>query len=216
MDGGDARLLEPVTGRIIGCAFWLPMRLGRLVELVCENALIYEMRKSGLGVGRQRGIVVFYDGVIVGDEVIFELKVDGVPSDVRVQQCRNDLRATGKPLCLLMNFGRARVPFRRITAQANREKNPPSSRFIRLQKEAPTAGRHCADDAEPEPTDKKRPLGCVGKFGCSDDISSRRFPRSAGANKRTIRALAATARSGCGVVFNRIGLLLCKASRVRQ
>jgi GxxExxY protein len=82
------------------------------------------MRKSELAVVQQRGIVVFYDDVIVGeqtadliveDQVIVELKVVGALSDVRVPQCRNYLRATGKPLCLQINFGRSKVEIRRVT-----------------------------------------------------------------------------------------------------
>jgi GxxExxY protein len=125
MDEGDARLLAPVTERIIGCAFRVANSLGHgFVEKVYENALAHEMRKCGLGVVQQRGIVVLYDDVIVGeftadllieDQVIVELKVVGALSDVHVPQCRNYLRATGKPLCLLINFGRPKVEIRRIT-----------------------------------------------------------------------------------------------------
>jgi GxxExxY protein len=128
MDGGDARLLEPLTERIIGCAFRVANALGHgFVEKVYENALAHEMRKCGLGAVQQRGIVVFYDDVIVGeftadllveDQVIVELKVVSALSDVHLPQCRNYLRATGKPLCLLINFGRPKVEIRRVTAQA--------------------------------------------------------------------------------------------------
>jgi GxxExxY protein len=128
MDEGDALLLEPVTERIIGCVFRVANALGHgFVEKVYENALAHEMRKSGLGVVQQRGIVVFYDDVIVGeytadliveDQVIVELKVVGALGDLHVPQCRNYLRATGKPLCLLINFGRPKVEIRRIAADA--------------------------------------------------------------------------------------------------
>src|SRR5271165_781499 len=128
MDVGDARLLEPLTERIIGCAFRVANALGHgFVEKVYENALAHEMRKCGLGAIQQRGIVVFYDDIIVGeftadllveDQVIVELKVVGALSDVHLPQCRNYLRATGKPLCLLINFGRPKVEIRRVTAQA--------------------------------------------------------------------------------------------------
>jgi hypothetical protein len=47
-----------------------------------------------------------------------ELKVAGALSDVHRPRCRNDLRATGKPLCLLINLGRPKVEIRRITAKA--------------------------------------------------------------------------------------------------
>ena len=124
MDGGDARLLDPVTERIIGCAFRVANALGHgFVEKVYENALAHEMRKCGLGAVQQRGIVVFYDDVIVGeytadllveDQVIVELKVVAGLSDVHLPQCRNYLRATGKSLCLLINFGRPKVEIRRV------------------------------------------------------------------------------------------------------
>jgi GxxExxY protein len=128
VDEGDARLLQPVTERIIGCAFRVANALGHgFIEKIYENALAHEMRKRGLGVVQQRGIIVFYDDVIVGeftadllieDQVIVELKVVGALSDVHVTQCRNYLRATGKPLCLLINFGRPKIEIRRIIGRA--------------------------------------------------------------------------------------------------
>jgi len=107
MDGGDKLLLGPVTERIFGCAFRVANALGHgFVEKVYEDALAHKMRKCRLGVVQQWGIVAFYDDVIVGeytadllveDQVIVELKVVGALSDVHLPQCRNDLRATGKP-----------------------------------------------------------------------------------------------------------------------
>jgi GxxExxY protein len=98
MDEGDARLLLPVTERIIGCGFRVANALGHgFIEKVYEDALAHEMRKSGIGVVQQRGIVVFYDDVIVGeftaglrveDLVIVEPEVAGALSDVHVPQCR--------------------------------------------------------------------------------------------------------------------------------
>jgi GxxExxY protein len=68
MDNGDARLLAPVTERIIGCAFRIANALGHgFVAKVYENALARRMRSCGLGVVQQRGIVVFCDDVIVGE-----------------------------------------------------------------------------------------------------------------------------------------------------
>jgi GxxExxY protein len=59
---GDARLLEPVTERIIGCAFRVANALGHgFVEKVYENALAHELQRCGLRAVRQRGIVVIYD-----------------------------------------------------------------------------------------------------------------------------------------------------------
>jgi GxxExxY protein len=79
------------------------------------------MRKSGLCVVQQRGIVVFDDDVIVReyvadllvkDQVIVEPRAQG---EVHVPQCRNYLRATGKPLCLLIDFGQPKLEIRRVT-----------------------------------------------------------------------------------------------------
>jgi GxxExxY protein len=127
MDEGDGLLLGAVTERIIGCAFRVANALGHgFVEKIYENALAHEMRKCGIGVVQQRGIVVFYDGVIVGEfnadllveeQVIVELKVVTALSDAHIPQCQNYLRATGKPLCLLINFGRPKIEIRRITAR---------------------------------------------------------------------------------------------------
>jgi hypothetical protein len=99
MDEGDGRLLEPVTERIIGCAFRVANALGHgFAEKVYENALAHEMRKRGLGAVQQRGIVVFYDDVIVGeftadllieDQVIVEL-IAGI---IRAAACRTRINA---------------------------------------------------------------------------------------------------------------------------
>jgi hypothetical protein len=55
--------------------------------------------------------------------------VVGALSDVHLPQCRNYLRATGKPLCLLINFGRPKVEIRRITAKPNRANHPLHPRY---------------------------------------------------------------------------------------
>jgi GxxExxY protein len=117
---------DGVTERIIGCAFTVANTLGiGFSEKVYENALAHEMPKRGLLVVQQRGIVVRYDDAVVGeyiadlvvdDRIIVELKVVKALSEQHVAQCVNYLRATGLDLCLLMNFGRSRIEFRRVAA----------------------------------------------------------------------------------------------------
>jgi GxxExxY protein len=117
---------DGVTERIIGCAFTVANTLGiGFSEKVYENALAHEMRKRGLLVVQQRGIVVRYDDAVVGeyiadlvvdDRIIVELKVVKALSEQHVAQCVNYLRATGLDRCLLMNFGRSRIEFRRVAA----------------------------------------------------------------------------------------------------
>jgi GxxExxY protein len=51
------------------------------------------------------------------DQVIVELMAVAALGDVHIPQCRNDLRPAGKPVCLLINFGRAKIEIRRVTGQ---------------------------------------------------------------------------------------------------
>ncbi len=113
-----------VSERIIGCAFRVSNGLGAgFLEKVYENALVHEMRKAGLVVVQQHGIVVFYDDIVVGqyavdllveDIVMVELKAVKALDNAHDAQCINYLRATGLPLCLLFNFGKPRVEIRRF------------------------------------------------------------------------------------------------------
>ncbi len=115
--------LNGLTERIIGCAFKVSNALGcGFLEKVYENALVYELRRNGLRAEQQHPISVYYEGVVVGeyfadilveDTVILELKAVAEHHDVFTAQCLNYLKATGKPLCLLLNFGKPRVEVKR-------------------------------------------------------------------------------------------------------
>jgi len=93
------------------------------LEKVYENALAHELRKACLTVAQQHGIVVRYDGIIVGEyaadllveeSVIVELKATRTVADIHRAQCINCLRSTGLHLCLLLNFGNPRLAIQRI------------------------------------------------------------------------------------------------------
>jgi len=99
------------------------------LEKVYENALAHELRKAGLSFGQQVPISVLYDGVCVGDYtadllvedlVIVELKSMKALDDVHLAQCLNYLKATGKPLCLLINFGAPKIEVRRLAGPSFR------------------------------------------------------------------------------------------------
>jgi len=116
--------LNQITERIIGCAFAVGNTLGSgFLEKVYENALVHELRKSGLSVQPQYPIQVLYDGVVVGDfiadlwvegRVLVEVKAVRDFNDVHLAQCLNYLKATGLTVCLLINFGGSRVEIKRI------------------------------------------------------------------------------------------------------
>ena len=118
------RVDDALTERIIGCAFAVANALGPgFLEKVYENALAHELRKAGLVVTQQQDIEVHYDGVLVGrfsadliveGAVIVEVKATREHSDFFTAHCLNYLKATGKPVCLLINFGKARIDVQRF------------------------------------------------------------------------------------------------------
>jgi GxxExxY protein len=121
--------LNELSGVIIGCAFTAANALGPgFLEKVYENALAHELRKHNLRVEQQKPISVMYDGIVVGEffadilveEVaILELKVAREHNEVYIAQCLNYLKATGLPLCLLLNFGTPRLEIKRLRGPTN-------------------------------------------------------------------------------------------------
>lgn len=115
--------LNLLTERIIGSAFKVLNTLGTgFVEDVYHTALVYELTKGGLVARTKAAIQVFYDGIEVGkfipdilvnEMVIIELKATRNHDDAFTAQCLNYLKATGKPLCLLLNFGKPQLDIKR-------------------------------------------------------------------------------------------------------
>ena len=122
----NADRLNVLSEQIIRGAFAVSNTLGcGFLEKVYENALAHELRKTGLAVAQQHGIVVTYDDIVVGEyavdllveeSVLVELKAVRAFDDIHQAQCMNYLRATGLHLCLLLNFGRPRLDIKRIVS----------------------------------------------------------------------------------------------------
>jgi len=120
----NSKRFDEITERIIGCAYTVANALGNgFLEKAYENALAHELRKSGLTVEQQKNIQVFYDGIIVGDyaadllvegSVLVELKAVKALDEIHIAQCLNYLKATGLKVCLLLNFGTAKVQVKRL------------------------------------------------------------------------------------------------------
>nr|WP_245613647.1 GxxExxY protein [Pelobacter seleniigenes] len=120
----DKAYYSSMTEEIIGCAFRVGNLLGNgFLEKVYENALGYEIQKSGLKVKQQHPISVYYEGVVVGeyfadliigDSIIVELKAVSALDKKHFSQCMNYLKATGYKVALLINFGTSKVQVRRI------------------------------------------------------------------------------------------------------
>ena len=93
------------------------------LEKVYENALVHEIRKTGLLAERQVPTIVKYDNIAVGEYisdilvekcVIVELKAAKNIDNIHLAQCMNYLKATELKLCLLLNFGTPKVQIKRI------------------------------------------------------------------------------------------------------
>jgi len=120
----DQACLNAISERVIACAYTVANTLGcGFLEKVYENALAHELRKNGLAAVQQHAIEVVYDGIAVGDyvvdllvanEILVELKAVKVFDEVHSAQCLNYLKATGKRICLLINFGKPRVEVKRF------------------------------------------------------------------------------------------------------
>jgi GxxExxY protein len=113
-----------VTEAIIGAAFEVHSALGYgFLEAVYRNAMAVELRKRGLDAVTESRMEVRYKGEVVGtysadmvvnDTVIVEFKVAEEYRKADEAQLLNELAATGKPVGLLINFGRRKVEFKRL------------------------------------------------------------------------------------------------------
>jgi GxxExxY protein len=109
--------VNPLSKRIIGCALTVANTLGSgFLEKVYENALAHELRKSSLAVEQQCGVTVgeYFADLLVEDAILIELKAVPALGDAHRAQCLDYLRATGRHLCLLLNFGTPRLEIRRV------------------------------------------------------------------------------------------------------
>jgi GxxExxY protein len=115
---------RPATRAIIGAAMKVHGRMGMgFVEKVYENALAFELGRSGISFERQVPMRVSYEDHLVGQfvadlvvdgRVIVELKAVACLTDDHRAQCINYLRSTGLNVGLLLNFGRRRLEYKRF------------------------------------------------------------------------------------------------------
>jgi GxxExxY protein len=122
---GESKLLhESITSRIIGAAFEVhdQLRYGFL-ERVYQRALQIELLRRGATAEIEKRIQVQYKGIVVVDYDA-DLIVDGcVAVEIKVApqydkrdeaQLLNELKATGLKVGMLLNFGRAKLEYKRL------------------------------------------------------------------------------------------------------
>ena len=120
----DERRYQQVSGEIIGAAFAVSNELGvGYLEEVYERALLAELTLRNVKARQQERIIVQYKEIVVGeyvadlivdDRIIVEIKHSDGFDNVHLAQCLNYLKATGLKLCLLINFGKPTIEWKRI------------------------------------------------------------------------------------------------------
>jgi len=116
--------LDAVSHAVIGAAQRVNNTLGYgFLEKVYENSLAVQLRSEGWRVAQQLPVHVHYQGQVVGNYLPDLLVEDCVLAEVKAvswldrmhrQQCINYLKATNFRVCLLINFGQARLEVKRL------------------------------------------------------------------------------------------------------
>jgi len=117
-------LHEETTEKIIGAAFEVHGQLGYgFLERVYQRAIQVELLRRGATAEIEKRIQVHYKGAVVGDYdadvlvdgcVIVEIKVAPQYDKRDEAQLLNELKATGLKVGMLLNFGRAKLEYKRL------------------------------------------------------------------------------------------------------
>ena len=128
---GHELLLKREVFEIVGCAMEVLNALGHgLLEKPYENALVVEFGVRGIPFVQQPRFHVRYKGVVVGEYVpdliayerlVVDTKVIERIGDHELGQRINYLKITGLPVGLILNFGHAKLEWKRVVLEANRE-----------------------------------------------------------------------------------------------
>ena len=113
-----------MTECVLGAIFEVSNTLGAgFLEKVYERALLKELRLRGIRAATQVSLSVMYKGQSVGDYfadlvvedvLVIELKCVERFTNEHFAQCLNYLRASGRMVCLLVNFQKPKVEWKRI------------------------------------------------------------------------------------------------------
>jgi len=116
--------LAALTERVLGAVFEVSNTLGAgFLEKVYERALLRELDLRSIRTAAQASFAVSYKGQSVGeyfadipmeDVLVVELKCVERLGNEHTAQCLNYLRASGRRVCLLVNFQKPKVEWKRI------------------------------------------------------------------------------------------------------
>ncbi|HLY15605.1 MAG TPA: GxxExxY protein [Bryobacteraceae bacterium] len=124
MNADERRCSDSLTEQVLGAIFEVSNTLGAgFLEKVYERALLRELNLRGIRATTQASFKVAYKGQAVGDyfadilvedSLVIELKCVDRLANEHTAQCLNYLKASGLAVCLLVNFQKAKVEWKRI------------------------------------------------------------------------------------------------------
>ena len=113
-----------MTESVLNAVFEVSVTLGSgFLEKVYERALLRELGLRGIRATAQASLAVTYKGrsvgeyfgyILIEDALVVELKCTKRLADQDTAQCLNHLRASGATVCLLVNFQKPKVEWKRI------------------------------------------------------------------------------------------------------
>jgi len=116
--------MNELKEKVLGAVFEVANTLGvGFLEKVYERALVKELSLRGVRAVAQVPLTVSYKGdevgeyfadVVVEDALVVELKCVQSLGNEHAAQCLNYLRASGRSMCLLVNFQKPTVEYRRV------------------------------------------------------------------------------------------------------
>ena len=115
---------EAISGQVIEAAIHVHRELGPgFLESVYESAMKVALRRRGIIYESQKEVTVVFEGeevgvhrldLVIGGQIVAELKAVKALEDVHFAQVRSYLKATGLRVGLLMNFHAPTLIVRRI------------------------------------------------------------------------------------------------------
>jgi GxxExxY protein len=124
MNADEHGCLNLLTEKVLAAVFEVSNTLGAgFLEKVYERALLKELNIRGIPAKAQASFAVIYKGhsvgeyfadILVEDALVIELKCVERLANEHMAQCLNYLRASGMSICLLINFQKPKVEWKRI------------------------------------------------------------------------------------------------------
>ena len=120
----DNTFLDSLSEKVLSAVFEVSNTLGAgFLEKVYQRALLRELSLRGIRANAEASFAVVYKGYSVGeyfadllveDLLVVELKCAERLANEHTAQCLNYLRASGRTVCLLVNFQKPKVEWKRI------------------------------------------------------------------------------------------------------